>query len=70
MPNSVTTLISAFGALIGRLFTGVGEFARFVAATARASLDLRDWVPQFSAQARSLGVGSIPIGVFIAVFTG
>ena len=70
MPNPVTSLITAFGALARRTFTGVGEFARFVAAVARASRDVRDWIPQFSAQARSLGVGSIPIGVFIAVFTG
>ena len=64
------TLISAVGAATRRSFEGIGEFARFTAATARAARDFNDWVPQFSAQARSLGVGSIPIGIFIALFTG
>lgn len=52
------------------MFEGIGEGARFTASVARASRDVKDWVPQFSAQARSLGVGSIPIGIFIALFTG
>jgi phospholipid/cholesterol/gamma-HCH transport system permease protein len=29
-----------------------------------------EWFPQFSLHARTLGVGSLPIGIFIALFTG
>lgn len=63
-------VVASFGALVRQTFESIGEGARFTAAAARAALDVRDWVPQFSAQARSLGVGSIPIGIFIALFTG
>jgi phospholipid/cholesterol/gamma-HCH transport system permease protein len=48
----------------------VGEAAAFVADTGRAARDVRTWVPQFVTQARRLGVDSLPIGVFIALFTG
>lgn len=63
-------LVTSFGELMRRGFEGIGEGARFTASAARAARDVGDWVPQFSAQARSLGVGSIPIGIFIALFTG
>jgi phospholipid/cholesterol/gamma-HCH transport system permease protein len=48
----------------------VGDFGRFVAMVLRATGDVRTWRPQLSAQMRSLGVDSVPIGVFIALFTG
>jgi ABC transport permease subunit len=31
---------------------------------------VRDWLPEFSTHARILGVESLPIGIFIALFTG
>jgi phospholipid/cholesterol/gamma-HCH transport system permease protein len=48
----------------------VGELAAFVSETARSGQDLRTWMPEFSQQARRLGVDSMPIGIFIALFTG
>lgn len=63
-------VVASFGAHVRQTFESIGEGARFTGAVARAALDVRDWFPQFSAQAVSLGVGSIPIGIFIALFTG
>jgi len=48
----------------------VGDVAAFVADTARAARDVRTWGPEAAQQARRLGVDSLPIGVFIALFTG
>ena len=48
----------------------VGDVAAFVGDTGRALRDTTTWAPEFSQQARRLGVDSLPIGVFIAVFTG
>ena len=62
--------ITTFGTLSRSALENVGEGAQFTASVLRASRDVGDWIPEFSAQARSLGVGSIPIGVFIALFTG
>ena len=61
-------------ATIGRSFRegveGVGRAGSFVAESAGASRDVRTWLPLAVAQARSLGVDSLPIAVFIALFTG
>ena len=62
--------ISAVGRTTRALFEQLGAGAHFVGDTIRAMRDVRDWLPMFSAQARSLGVDSLPIGIFIAVFTG
>ncbi len=67
---SPATLVTAFGAAVRRAFEGLGQGARFTMSVVRAARDLPDWLPHVSAQARSLGVGSIPIGIFIALFTG
>jgi phospholipid/cholesterol/gamma-HCH transport system permease protein len=48
----------------------VGDIAAFIADTARAARDVRTWGPEAVPQARRLGVDSLPIGVFIALFTG
>jgi phospholipid/cholesterol/gamma-HCH transport system permease protein len=48
----------------------VGDIAAFVADTARAARDVRTWGPEATLQARRLGVDSMPIGIFIALFTG
>src|SRR5688500_10698912 len=48
----------------------VGDIAAFVADTARAARDVRTWGSEAVVQARRLGVDSIPIGMFIALFTG
>jgi phospholipid/cholesterol/gamma-HCH transport system permease protein len=48
----------------------VGETARFIGDTVLALRDVRTWAPHATAQARRLGVDSLPIGLFIAMFTG
>ena len=48
----------------------VGSSARFAADTMVAVRDVRTWLPHANEQARRLGVDSLPIGMFIAVFTG
>lgn len=61
-------------ALLGRgaraAFEPVGRGARFTGEVLRALRDVRGWLPEVTAQARSLGVESLPIGMFIALFTG
>src|SRR4051812_30342734 len=61
-------------AAIGRTFReGVEEVGRaggFVAESAGASRDVRTWLPRVTMHARMLGVDSLPIGIFIALFTG
>jgi len=52
------------------LFESAGRGARFVAEVLRSMREVATWAPHVSAQARALGVDSIPIGVFIALFTG
>jgi phospholipid/cholesterol/gamma-HCH transport system permease protein len=48
----------------------VGEAAAFVGDTTRGGRDVRTWLPEAVFQARRLGVDSMPIGMFIALFTG
>ncbi|MCA0375747.1 MAG: ABC transporter permease [Gemmatimonadetes bacterium] len=67
---AVNDAISALGALVRRLVEPVGTGARFTLSVVRAMRDTRTWMPEFSAQARSLGIDSLPIGIFIALFTG
>lgn len=74
-PSGVTAgrLVAAVTA-IGRGGRGavedMGDLGRFVAATVRSARDVRTWRPQLVGQMRQLGVDSVPIGVFIALFTG
>jgi phospholipid/cholesterol/gamma-HCH transport system permease protein len=49
---------------------GLGRAGRFVAITARSFADVRTWGPLATLHARALGVDSLPISVFIALFTG
>ena len=48
----------------------VGQVTGFVGDTIRAAPDVRTWWPHATEQARRLGVDSMPIGIFIAAFTG
>jgi phospholipid/cholesterol/gamma-HCH transport system permease protein len=61
-------------AAIGRTFReGVEEVGRageFVVESAGASRDMRTWLPFVTMHARLLGVDSLPIAFFIALFTG
>jgi phospholipid/cholesterol/gamma-HCH transport system permease protein len=48
----------------------VGRGGRLLGEIGRSVRELSTWSPQVVDQARRLGVDSIPIGLFIAVFTG
>lgn len=52
------------------LFARARVFARFVAQTGRATLELGTWGPHLLVQMRRLGVDSLPIALFLATFTG
>ena len=49
---------------------GAGRAALFIGETARATREVSTWGPEATRQARILGVDSLPIAAFIAVFTG
>lgn len=48
----------------------IGSAGRLTFEAGRSLRDIRTWGPNFSLQARQLGVDSIPIGILIALFTG
>lgn len=62
--------VAAVGAHTRGAFASVGRGARFVRHVGRSFNVYREWVPQFSLHARTLGIDSLPIGIFIALFTG
>lgn len=59
---------------VGRAIRGsleaVGAAGRLTVESARSLRDVKTWAPNFSQQARQLGVDSLPIGILIALFTG
>ena len=65
-----TAAISTVGRITRQWISTIGRAARFVGATMRATRDVASWRGEFTTHARILGVESLPIGVFIAVFTG
>ncbi|HEX4932389.1 MAG TPA: ABC transporter permease, partial [Gemmatimonadaceae bacterium] len=70
MVGTLHHAISELGARGRSGVEGAGRAARFVADTIRAFGDVRTWGPEADGQARTLGVDSLPIAAFIAVFTG
>jgi phospholipid/cholesterol/gamma-HCH transport system permease protein len=66
--------IADFVAAVGRIATGgvaaLGRAARFVGSVVRHVGDVRTWAPLAATQARRIGVDSVPVALFIAVFTG
>ena len=48
----------------------IARIGRGAVKTARALADVRTWAPHLAVQMRRLGVDSVPIALFIAVFTG
>lgn len=62
--------IAAVGRVTRRGLEHVGDNARFTATTLSALREVREWGPGAMLQMRRLGVDSMPIGMFIAVFTG
>ena len=63
-------MLTATGRVVRSGVETVGAGARFIGAVGEAGRDTRTWLPELSLHARTLGVGSLPIGVFIALFTG
>jgi phospholipid/cholesterol/gamma-HCH transport system permease protein len=49
---------------------GLGRTGRFVGMTLRAGGDPGTWLPRVTLHATTLGVQSLPIALYIAVFTG
>ena len=62
--------IEAVGRATRRAVEAVGRASRFAGDTLRAAADHRTWAPNATLHARQLGVDSLPIALFIAVFTG
>jgi phospholipid/cholesterol/gamma-HCH transport system permease protein len=62
--------VESLGRVVTELVSGVGESTRFVADTVRALRHVETWRAHVVGQARTLGVDSGPIAVFIALFTG
>ncbi len=63
-------LIETLGRVTRSSVSSVGSGARFVIDVLRATREFSVWRPEFSVHARILGVESLPIGIFIALFTG
>ena len=63
-------VLSVLGRATRRALEGVGELVRFTARTIESVRDIRTWAPSATLQMRLLGVDSLPIGAFIALFTG
>lgn len=63
-------VLSVLGGATRRGLEGIGELARFTAHTVESVRDIRTWGPSATLQMRILGVDSLPIGAFIALFTG
>jgi phospholipid/cholesterol/gamma-HCH transport system permease protein len=49
---------------------GLGRSGRFIGETLRAVRDVATWGPMATLHARTLGVSSLPIALYIALFTG
>ena len=63
-------VLSVLGRSTRHALERVGELARFTVRTAEAVRDVHTWGPSATLQMRLLGVDSLPIGAFIALFTG
>jgi phospholipid/cholesterol/gamma-HCH transport system permease protein len=62
--------IAALGRWGRQRIEGLGRSGRFVGDTLVATRDVGTWWPQTMLHARSLGVDSLPIAMYIALFTG
>lgn len=62
--------VSALGRWGRERVEGLGRSGRFVGDTVVAARDVRTWWPEATLHARQLGVRSLPIALYIAVFTG
>lgn len=63
-------MFEAVGRAIRTALESIGAAGTLASEAFRSSRDVRTWGPNFSLQARALGVDSLPIGMLIALFTG
>jgi len=63
-------MVESVGRGFRRRVESVGDISAFVWEVLRSFRDVRTWLPEVLIQARRLGVDSMPIGMFIALFTG
>ena len=68
--RAISRRVEAIGRLTRRGVEAVGRSGRFVGNVAASLADVSTWAPVATQQARRLGVDSLPIGIFIAIFTG
>lgn len=62
--------VATLGRVTRHGIEAVGASARFVVSVLGSIRDIRTWGPSATLQMRRVGVDSLPIGGFIAVFTG
>ena len=55
---------------LGPIHRGISRIGAATLTTTRALADTRTWLPELLLQMRRLGADSIPIAIFLAVFTG
>lgn len=63
-------VLAGVGAGTRRKLAALGAAARFVGDAVSSARELRTWTAQSLDQAWRLGIGSIPLAAFIAMFTG
>jgi phospholipid/cholesterol/gamma-HCH transport system permease protein len=68
--NAAAAAITALGRWGRERIEGLGRTGRFGGEALRAVRDTRTWLPEVTRHAASLGVRSLPIALYIAVFTG
>jgi len=66
----VANQLEAIGSSLQKGLEQLGAAARFAVEAGRAATDVKTWWPELVTQMRLLGVASLPITAFIALFTG
>ena len=74
LPSPLVELPLRAVAVVGRVtrsaLARVGQSARFIIEVGRSTSQAGTWLPMVTQQCRRIGVESLPIGLFIASFTG
>jgi phospholipid/cholesterol/gamma-HCH transport system permease protein len=68
--RTTVDVVERLGASVRRALRAIGVEARFLGQSAVSLREGRTWLQHVLLQARRLGVDSLPLGLFIAVFTG
>lgn len=70
MTTLAYTTVSSLGRWGRERVEGLGQTGRYMGDTLRAVRDPATWWPETTRHARALGVRSLPIALYIALFTG